>query len=219
MRSSMTRNRMITAFAVALLFGGLGEAKGGLMTYSTPSSWSSVVTGVQTAVIPNAYRSINPSLTVNGVTFSQNNALGNGILFNVGPVAGFAPYPALSDQDPTVGLANILIVFSSPVTAFALPYGTQYGGNVTLTLSNGDSTTVSSTANVYGLPDYIGITDTTPLTSVQITTTDPIVTIGNVSFGNLVGGTVAEPSSLVLSGIAVAGVMAYTWRRRKVGRA
>ncbi len=215
MRSSMTHTWMMAAFVATgcSLSGGSRQAKADLVTYSTESSWTTAVSGVQTVNIPDAYTA-DGAYDVDGVTFSQNSALGNGILFNLTYGGGI-----FSDQDPSVGVANILMTFSSPVTAFELSYDTQYGADVTFSLSNGDSTTQPSTGELYALPNYIGVTDSTPFTSVQITTADPVVSIGLVSYGNVLGSAVPEPSSLSLSGIGVVGMMVYVGRMRKAGRA
>ena len=116
----------------------------------------------------------------------------------------------LSSQEQTVGVANILITFPTIVYGFALNYGTFDGSAVTFTLSNGDSVTQGSTGSGYAVPDFIGATDGTPFTSVQVTSSDFVLNLNNVSYAP---SAVPEPTGLLLLGIGATGLLACSRRR------
>jgi hypothetical protein len=196
-----------------------------LLTYPNSASWTAAVSGVTNVSIPDPggtgslfIGAGNASVTYGGVAFSTSATLSNGDFFAIGP--GFdssANPPILSSQQETTGTPNILVTFPSAVTAFSLDYGTFQGASVNFTLSNGDTFSQGSTAiHNYSVPDFVGVTDTTPFTSVLITTTDPGLNnpldLNNVSFGSL--AVVPEPASLALAIIAAAGLVAALRRRR-----
>jgi hypothetical protein len=209
----MTRTNLLLVSLLTLL-AGVGEAKASAITYSDFTNWSNAVSGVTTTNLPSNTYTVISSFNSNGVVFSSTSSIGTGgILFLVSPPAfPQAVAPQLSYQDPSIGLANILVTLPAPVNAFAVLYGTQFGGPVTFDLSNGDSISQSSTASIYGLPDFFGVTDTTPFASVQISTTDHVLTIGDVSTGN--SSAVPEPSTFVLGALGLLG-LGFVARRKQ----
>src|SRR5207249_432023 len=75
------------------------------------------------------------SVTYDNVMFTQQLALGDANLFNVGHL--FSGLPAvLSSQEATVGVENILITLPTPTTSFSIDYGTFFGSGVTFLLGN-----------------------------------------------------------------------------------
>jgi hypothetical protein len=173
---------------LTLLLGNLGQAKAGFTVYPDLVSWNGAVTNPTSVTIPDpspqpfiGFGSGDASVTYNGVTFSQSAALSNGFFYNVGSL--FSGDPAvLSSQQQTVGVANILITFPVAVNAFALNYGTFNGSPVTFLLSNGDGVTQGSTGSGYATVDFVGATDTTPFTSVLVTSIDGVLNINDLEF-------------------------------------
>jgi hypothetical protein len=106
-------------------------------------------------------------------------------------------------------VANIQTTLPGNVTGFALNYDTFDGSSVTFLLSNGDSVTLGSTGSGYSVPNFFGITDTTPFDSVLMTSPDWVLNLNNVSYGT----TIPEPATWLLlsGGLAVAAVL----RRRR----
>ncbi len=152
----------------------------------------------------------NASVTYSGVMFSQSGGQLQLAFFNIG--VDWSGYPAVvSSEVLTTGLANILITLPEDVTGLALYYGTWFGPDVAFGLSNGDSVVLGSTIGGWdSVPDFLGITDTTPFDSVLATSPDPIgLSLNDVSYGTAI----PEPAAclLVAGGLAAAALL---WRRR-----
>jgi len=213
----------ILRVAVVLALGFLSVAPsraGTVTTYSSYASWSAAMAGITNVTIPDpgtgtygtgftVIGSGNASVTYSGVIFSQSGGSLQLEFLNVG--VAWSGYPAvLSSQVLTTGLANILTTLPGDVTGLALYYGTWNGLDVTFGLSNGDSVVLGSTAGAYSVPDFLGITDTTPFDSVLATSPDSIgLNLNDVSYGT----TIPEPGTwlLVAGGLAVAAL----FRRRR----
>ncbi len=176
---------LLRILLVALAFGFSGSMQASLTIYADQVTWSSAV-GAQTATaIPNpdpwtVFGQGDASVAYGGVTFSTSSTLGNGLFKNLG-YNGTGGSPAvLSDQQASSGVENILITLPSAVTAFSLHYGTFYGSDVTFTLGNGETFTRSSTASFYGTLDFSGATDTTPFSTILVTSPDFVLNINNL---------------------------------------
>jgi hypothetical protein len=197
---------------------GATSARAGIITYPDLPTWRSAVSEVTTVTIPDpspqpfiTLGSGSASVTYSGVTFSTNAAIGDGIFFNVGVLFSHDP-AVLSSQQVITGVANILITFPSPVVGFALNYGTFGGGAVTFTVTNGDTVTQGSTGSFYAVPDFVGATDSTPFTTVLVTSTDSVLNLNNVSYAL---SAVPEPTSLALLGVSTAALLGYSRLRRR----
>jgi hypothetical protein len=199
---------------------GAAPAFAGAITYADFGAWSGAVSGVTTVTIPDPspegfvnYGTGDASVTFSGVVFSASSTLGNGVLFDVGPLfSGSAA--VLSDQSASIGIENILITFPEAVMGFAFDYGTFGGSDVTFALSNGDTVVQgSSTDSGYLVPDFVGVTDS-PFTWVLVTSGDSVLNLNNVSYAS--DASVPEPASWLLLATAGFGLLAYG--RRTLGR-
>jgi hypothetical protein len=187
MKTNTSRFTILT-MVFALTLGFSASVQASLTTYADFPSWSAVV-GAQTATtIPDPgsagyidFGSGDASVTYGGVTFSTSSILGNGNFYNVGTEFSGNP-PALSDQQESSGVANILITLPSAVTAFSLNYGygTFYGSPVTFVLGNGDTFTQGSTGSGYSTVDFVGATDTTAFSTILVTSPDFVLNINNL---------------------------------------
>ncbi|HXQ13352.1 MAG TPA: PEPxxWA-CTERM sorting domain-containing protein [Caulobacteraceae bacterium] len=195
----MNLTKAIAGVALAAALGAMASSAGAAIVVPDPS--------------PNpfiAFGGPGSSTVIDGVTFSTSPTLGNGNFYNVGPL--FSGDPAvLSDQQETVGLANILISLPAAVTSFALDYGTFNGSPVTFLLSNGDSFTQASTGSGYLTPNVF-TANSTPFNSVLVTSGDYVLDINNIG--------VPEPATwaMMLLGVGFIGG-GLRLARRQVGAA
>jgi len=149
------------------------------------------------------------SVTYSGVLFTQQLALGNANLFDVGPL--FSGDPAvLSSQEASVGVENILITLPNATSFFSVNYGTFDGSAVTFLLGNGDSFTQGSTGSGYLTPDFFSVTDT-PFSTVLITSPDFVLNINDITYN---GTSTPEPGTLVMLGSGIIGLAGVL--RRKI---
>ena len=132
--------------------------------------------------------------------------MGNANFFNVGFL--FSGDPAvLSSQGETVGVANILITFPNFTPIFSIDYGTFFGSPVTFAFSNGFVGTFASTGSGFATVDFLGVSSSTPFDWVQITSTDLVLNINNISY------ITPEPGTLVMLGsglVALGGPLRRT---------
>ena len=154
------------------------------------------------------YGNGDASVTYSGVLFTQQLALGNANLFDVGPL--FSGDPAvLSSQQASFGVENILITLPSATTFFSVNYGTFNGSAVTFLLGNGDSFTQGSTGSVYSTPYFFSVTDA-PFSTVLITSPDFVLNINNITYN---GTSTPEPGTLIMLGSGVLAVAGGLRRR------
>lgn len=209
---------VVAAFASAF-FSATG-AQAALVSYFDFTTWSSAVPSTTSVTIPDPGSSTfigsgSASIVYSGVTFATNGLLSDGEFFNIGSnvTDGTGGFPAvLSSQQQSTGTPNILITLTGPTNAFSLSYGTFYGGDVIFLLSNGDILTLPSTGNGYDTPDFFGATDSTPFTSVLVTTPDQVLSLNNVAFGSAVSA-VPELSSWAMLLLGFAGIGCVGYRR------
>ncbi len=140
------------------------------------------------------------------MVFTQQAALGNANLWDIGPL--FSGVPAvLSSQEATSGIENILITLPNPTTFFSVDYGTFDGSSVTFALSNGQTFTQGSTGSGYETPDFFSFSGSA-LTSVEITSSDFVLNINNITYNG--STSTPEPGTLVMLGsgiLAAAGAI------------
>jgi len=148
----------------------------------------------------------NASVTYSNVTFVQQAALGDANLFNVGFL--FSGDPAvLSSQGESFGVANILVELPNFTTFFSVDYGTFFGSPVTFLASNGATATFGSTAAGYQTLDSVSYSGP-PIDWVEITSSDLVLNINNITYNT------PEPGTIVMLGsglLALGGAL-----RRKV---
>lgn len=178
----------LKALSVSCALGISASLQAAPTLYANYAAWSSAVGAQTSTAIPDPAPDLfvligsgNASVTYGGVTFSTSSLIGDGAFFNVGSIFSGSP-AVLSSQQVAVGVPNILITLSSPVTAFSLNYGygTFDGNPVTFTLGNGDTFTQPSTGGGYVAADFVGVTDPAPFSTILVTTPDVVLSINNL---------------------------------------
>jgi hypothetical protein len=127
----------------------------------------------------NFYGTGDASVAFDGVTFTQSSTLGNASLFDVGHLFS-GDRAVLSSQEESEGVANILISFAGPLTDLEFDYGTFNGSPVTFALSNGHSFTQASTGSGYVVSNLFHVDESTPFTSVLVTSSDFVLNVAGV---------------------------------------
>ncbi len=212
--------------ALALLLSGVGQAKAGLVVYTSLSSFEAATTGLVDTnfngiVPPGSFTDFPtpPGFTspTTGVNFNiANPVVGGGDNLNVTSATYYAPtiYP----QDflvPSAGTYNStieeVITLPTPVRAIGLDRGTFNGASLSYTFSTGD-TYLDSSPPTFGSTSFVGFVASSPISSVTITysSSDALV-IDDFKAGQVV----PEPSTLALFGIGACCVGGAAWRRRK----
>jgi hypothetical protein len=210
--------KLIGAVGATILLSAT-TASAAVTFYSDFASFSAAVPAYETITIPDvgtgtsgggydAFGEGDASVTYDSINFSQSASLGNADFFNISSL--FSGVRAVvSSQSATVGVENILITLPSPVTAFAFDYGTFEGSDVTFTLSDGSTTTLGSAGSVYGTPDFFGVTDSSGITSVLITSPDAVLNVNGVV------ATIPEPPTWAMMLLGFAGLGLAGYRSRK----
>lgn len=209
--------------AALMLFAGTVYADAGLVTYADFSSWNAATASKTTVTIsdPSSPAGFDPiaggSVSYGGVTFSSDLTKYSGGFFNIGPVFSGQP-AALTVQQTGFDLVNILITLAGPATSFSLDFGTFDGYSVTFLLSNGHSVTQTSTADGFATSNFFGVTDSTPFTTILLTSEDESLALNNVQFGAAVSA-VPEASTWAMMILGFAGIGVLAYRRRRNGLA
>jgi hypothetical protein len=157
-------------------------------------------------------------VTLSGVTFTA----GNTSLCIVDPGYYSAPYPSAFLNADFSAINTVTATFPS-VTAIGFDFGGLAGptGPFTLTLSDGFSTVVSNDLSILGSGSlgFVGITSSTPLTSITIMMPDVpnYNAIDNFTYGTANASPVPEPGSFALMATGLIGAV-VTLRRRMASR-
>jgi len=215
----MKINSVVIAALASMLFG-VTSTQASPVSYFDFASWSGAVSGTTTVTIPDPapdeftyIGTGSASVIYGGVTFSTNLTLGDGYFYNIGTLYSDGDPAVLSSQGEDTGVANILITLAAPVTALSLSFGTFDGSDVTFALSNGGSVLKGSTATGYVVSDFFGVTDSTPFTSILLTSSDPVLNLNNIDFGSAVSA-IPEPATWAMMVLGFAGVGFMACRRK-----
>jgi hypothetical protein len=211
-----------TALAVVCLLGLFCAESKADSVYTSQGAFnaaisSSTVITFDGIAASGSYVNYPTGVTLSGVTFTANNET----LYIIDPAYNLAPYPSafLSDQFSS---PDIIMATLPSATAVGFDFGGLLGptGPFVLTLSDGFSTTVSNDFSILGGSlGFVGITSSTPLTSITITMSDSpnYNAIDNFTYGTAANSVVPEPETFVLMATGLAGA-AGTLRRKLISR-
>jgi hypothetical protein len=213
-------------FVLAIIAGMFGAAvrsadAGDLSVYSDLGSFEGATTGLTDVnfnglVAPGAFEdfAIPTGYTdsTTGTNFTFLDASGDDINITSATYSGSNfPGDTLNPSSDISAGASELITLPTSSTAIGLYFSTYSQAPLTFALSNGDTYTDSMTP-AYGNMAFVGLTDTTPFTSL---------TIGNGSDVLLVGfyygsASVPEPNSAILLGVGgLVGMLALVVTKRR----
>jgi hypothetical protein len=210
---------------LGLMIGVGGSSEAGISLYEDESAYLAATTGLTTVdfngIAPaNGFISYgNGPLTLQGTTFTSNDEL-----FIIDPGFYSAPYPQGGFLSGDFSNPNIInVALPGAFTALGMNYGALFGrvGSVTFNflLSDGSSFVATTSASITeGSLDFVGITSTVGIVSVEITAPDSPAfnAIDNLNFGSAaVPPAVPEPSSFGLCGITVVAGLGYARTRRR----
>lgn len=216
MRNSTARRIFSAVFGALLLLGACGQAvHAGFV--SSSAAFAAANPGLPTLTFediapPASYVEPAPSFAADGVLFTT-------------PTYG-SDVIAISDSAffllPTDALfvnrfgEPLIMNFLLPTDAVGFDIAIGFGGHdATVDVYNGATllgSTTFDTENEGVFTTFIGAYGFGPITQVVVTpTVDGFVLIDNLSFGSVV----PEPSSILLSGFAAVGVLAFARRSRR----
>jgi hypothetical protein len=211
------RTRLTALVAVCMLGLFCAESKADTV-YSNQSDFMAATSATTVitfdGIAPaNSFINYPTGVTLSGVTFTANNAS----LFIVDPGFYSAPYPSgfLTDD---YSVTDIVTATLPSVTAVGFDFGGLAGptGPFTLILSDGFSTIVSNDSSILGGSlGFVGITSSTPLTSIQILMPDVpnYNAIDNFTFGTAGTSPVPEPGTFGLMATGLIGAVGVLRRR------
>ncbi len=156
-----------------------------------------------------------PGLTLGGVNFTINTAQSNGTLFVVdGGFPNNLFHVTLLDSQFSSSISdNILITLPQPVTAAAFDVGSNTNTTFTFTLSTGDTFTSINPGN-HNI-QFLGLTSTTPFTSIEISQPASSGVNALVLTDFTFGTAIPEPGSFSLLATGGLGLLGYRLRRRQ----
>ena len=184
--------------------------------YSNQSDWTSAVTGITTETYESYawnysggdYLYNKPSVALGGITYSfAGNIYGT----NSNVVLNDAPYLSgkylLWQNSPNL----MTVTLPNPVNAIAFKYGDFFGGskNLSVSLGNGDSTTVGTLSNSYA---FFGAVSDTAFASFSLDAGNNFLIIDDLSRA---ATPTPIPGALVLFGSGLLGLVGIGRKRFK----
>jgi len=205
---------------LVLFFAAASTSNAALIAYTDYASWSSAVTGITPVTIPdvNAFLGYAPaSATFSDVTFSTDVAFGDPLMFALSS-SFTSTFPIVTVQQGTRGFTVLELTFPTPITAYALNYGTFTRFTLVnmIILSTGDRELLPGTGDGYMAGGFIGIVGTTPFHKVTFASSiAEVFNVGNVAYAH--AAPVPEPGTLTLFGLGACGLIGLARRRRHNG--
>jgi hypothetical protein len=214
----------LTCAALVLLLELAGQCRAGITVYTSAPAFDAATSGLTNIdfngiAAPGkfVYYGSGP-LSLSGVTFTSNDS---SAMYVIDPGYYGSSYPGggfLSAAYSTTKTDIITAALPGPTTALAMNYGGLLGGPVTFMFKLSDGSTFDATTSLSiagGSLDFIGVTDTTALSSVAISMPDSpnYYAIDNFQFGTALS--IPEPRSVVSASVATLLVSGAMYRRRK----
>jgi hypothetical protein len=194
--------------AITALALWAGSSRAGMIRYNSRAAFQAATNGTSTidfeGFAPDGGFISGVSFTFSGVTFTQS--VSRGALFVIGRNVYYSNNSVLSAQHGPSGPTDLEITLPGGYTAIGMDVGSFRGSTFTFTLSTGDVFTRPTQFNL----GFVGVTTSTPITSIRIDSPDLVMNVDNFTFGQAV----PEPASLMLFGIGTLCLLGRRcWRR------
>lgn len=208
-------------FFVSLILIAAGGAGRADVFYDDLGSWEAAATSVTSVdfesagVPPNSLSFIGMGAGANYSAGGINFAVGSssdGLLAVLGDNFYYPGVAVITTQGSSTAVNDLLITLPAPVTALGFTFGDFYGDTATVTLSDGAVAYPTADA-LFINPSlgFFGVTGSTGITSLEITTPDPVMNVGSVYTGASVA---PEPAYLAEGGLLLALITGVALRRR-----